>query len=75
MPVFAFSNPTITVDTASFTFAGKCDDNKTFVPKSRVITVDKRGDELLLFLTESTIIQLYDLPNSRDTYDLIVGAL
>ena len=75
MPVFAFSNPTITVDTASFTFAAKCDENKTFVPTSRVISVDKRGDEVLLFLTESTIIQLYDLPSSRDTYDLITGAL
>lgn len=75
MPVFAFSNPNITVGANSFTFAGKCDEQKTFVPKSRVITVDKRGDEVLLFLTESTIIQLYELPSSRDTYDLIVGAL
>lgn len=75
MPVFAFCNPKITVSETSFTFAGKCDEQMTYVPKSRVITVDKRGDEVLLFLTESTIIQLYDLPCSRDTYDLIIAAL
>lgn len=75
MPVFAFANPEITITATAFTFAGKCDENKSFVLKSRIITIDKRGNEILLFLTESTIIQLYDLPSSRDTYDLIVSNL
>jgi hypothetical protein len=48
--------------------------DSTFVFKNKVMSVDKRGDELLIF-TENQIIQLVELKNIRDTYDNIINWL
>ena len=75
MPVFAYENPTIKVSTKGFTFSAKCDERSTYVPLSKVSSVDLAGDTILIFFGDNSIVQLNDLPHVRDTYDLLIGAL
>jgi hypothetical protein len=74
-PVFAYDNPAIKVSDKGFTFSAKCDYRSTYVPLSKVSSVDLAGDTILIFLTDDSIVQLNELPNSRDTYDLLIGSL
>jgi hypothetical protein len=74
-PVFAYDNPTIKVSDKGYTFSAKCDERRTYVPLSKVSSVDLAGDTILIFLTDDSIVQLNELSNSRETYDLLIGAL
>jgi hypothetical protein len=75
MPVFAYENPHIKVSDKGFTFSGKCDDRSTYVPLSKVSSVDLAGDTILIFFADNSIVQLNGLHHVRDTYDLLIGAL
>ncbi len=70
--VFTYANPKIEYLSVGIRFSGQCEVDSTFVFKNKVMSVDKRGDELLIFLTENQIIQLVELKNIRDTYDNII---
>ncbi len=54
-------------------FANKCDEKEVFVPKSRVLSVERTDNEILIFLTENQIVQLMDCP--KETYALIIDSL
>ncbi len=75
MPTFAFGNPEIKITDTSITVSAPCDARSIAFPKSRIITVERNESEILLFLTDATIVQLYDLPNSREVYDQIQASL
>lgn len=75
MTVFAYENPTINISTKGFTFSAKCDERSTYVPLSKVSSVDRIGDTILIFFGDNSIVQLNDLPHVRDTYDLLIAAL
>jgi hypothetical protein len=70
--VFTYEDPQIDYSTTGIKFSGKCNDESTFVFKTRVISIDRRADEILLFLTDNQIIQLVGLKAVRDTYDAII---
>ncbi len=70
--VFTYEDPKIEYLAAGIKFSGKCNDESTFVFKSRVLSIDRRADEILLFLNENQIIQLVELKAIRDTYDEII---
>ncbi len=70
--VFTYANPKIECLSVGIRFPGQSKVDSTFVFKNKVMSVDKRGDELLIFLTENQIIQLVELKNIRDTYDNII---
>jgi hypothetical protein len=74
-PVFAYDNPTIKVSDKGFTFSAKCDDRSTYVPLSKVSSVDLAGNTILIFLGDNSIVQLNDLPHVLLTYDLLIAAL
>lgn len=76
MPVtntFTFYNPTITITTNGMRFANKCDEREVFIGKSRVMSVERADNEILIFLTENQIVQLIECP--RETYALIIDTL
>lgn len=76
MPVFAYSNPTITVVPAkSIQVAAKCNERILFILVSNIITLDRSGDQVLIFIKDGSIVQLYDLANTLDTFDLLKSAL
>lgn len=70
--VFTYEDPRIDYRPAGIMFTVHCEDDCTFVFKNRIITVDKRGDEILLFLTDNQIVQIVGLKAIRDTYDAII---
>ncbi len=70
--VFTYEDPKIDYLTTGIKFSGKCNDESTFIFKSRVLSVDRRADEILLFLTDNQILQLVGLKATRDTYDAII---
>ncbi len=73
--VFTYSHPKIEYMTAGIKFSDRCNDEATFIFKHRVLSVDRRGEEILIFLTENQIVQLVDLPAVRDTYENIINWL
>jgi len=76
MPVvntFTFYNPTISITTNGMRFANKCDEREVFVPKSRILSVERADNEILIFLTENQIVQLIDCP--KEAYGLIIDTL
>lgn len=73
--VFTYCNPKVDYMTAGIKFSAKCNDESTFIFKHRVLSIDRRADEILIFLTENQIVQLVDLPCVRDTYDHIIDWL
>ena len=76
MPVFAYSNPTITVVVGkSIQVAAKCDEHISFIQVAQITTLDRSGDQLLIFMKDGSIVQLYDLPSVADTFDLLKSAL
>lgn len=76
MPVFAYSNPTITVVAGrSIQVAAKCDERISFVQVAQITTLDRAGDQVLIFMKDGSIVQLYDLPSVADTFDLLKSAL
>ena len=76
MPVFAYSNPTITVVVGrSIQVAARCDERISFVQVSQITTLDRAGDQVVIFIKDGSIVQLYDLPSVVDTFDLIKSAL
>ena len=75
MPVFAYENPTIKVSDKGFTFSNKCDERSTYVPLSKVLSVDLAGDTILIFFGDNSIVQLNGVSHVRDTYDLLIGSL
>lgn len=70
--VFNYSNPVIDYMMAGIKFSTKCNDESTFIFKHRILSIDRRADEILIFLTENQIVQLVDLPSVRDTYHTII---
>lgn len=54
-------------------FANKCDEREVFIGKSRVMSVERADNEILIFLTENQIVQLIECP--RETYALIIDTL
>ena len=76
MPVFAYSNPTISIVVGrSIQVAARCDERISFVLVSQITTLDRAGDQVLIFIKDGSIVQLYDLPNVADTFDLLKSAL
>ncbi len=73
--VITYEDPKIDFLTAGIKFSGRCEEDSTFILKTRILSIDKRADELLIFLTENQIIQLVELKNIRDTYDNIINWL
>lgn len=76
MPVtntFTFYNPTITITANGMRFSNKCDEREVFIGKSRVMSVERADNEILIFLTENQIVQLIECP--RETYALIIDSL
>ncbi len=73
--VITYEHPKIDFLTAGIKFSGHCEEDSTFILKTRILSIDKRADELLIFLTENQIIQLVELKNIRDTYDNIINWL
>ncbi len=73
--VFTYEDPKIDYLTSGIKFSGRCEEDSTFVFKNRVLSIDRRSDEILLFLTENQIIQLVGLKAVRDTYDAIIAWL
>jgi len=74
--VFAYSNPTIkVVPGQSIEVAAKCDERVSFIPVSRIVSLDRAGDQVLIFLKDGSIVQLYDLQSVADTFDLLKSAL
>lgn len=76
MPVtntFTFYNPTITITANGMRFANKCDERETYINKSRVLSVERADNEILIFLTENQIVQLMECP--REIYGLIIDSL
>ena len=74
--VFTYEDPRIDYLTAGIKFSQRCEEDSTFVFKSRVLSIDRRADEILIFLTENQIVQLVDLKGkSRDIYDAIINWL
>ena len=73
--VITYEHPKIDFLTAGIKFSGRCEEDSTFIFKSRILSIDKRADEILIFLTESQIIQLVGLKSIRDTYDELIQHL
>ena len=73
--VITYEHPKIDFLTAGIKFSGRCEEDSTFILKTRILSIDKRAEELLIFLTENQIIQLVELKNIRDTYDNIINWL
>lgn len=74
--VFAYSNPTISIVVGrSIQVAARCDERVSFVQVANITTLDRAGDQVLIFLKDGSIVQLYDLPNVADTFDLLKSAL
>ncbi len=73
--VITYEHPKIDFLTAGIKFSGRCEEDSTFILKTRILSIDKRADELLIFLTENQIIQLVELKNIRDIYDNIINWL
>ena len=70
---FTYINPTISINSTNIRFSSKCDEQQTFILKSRILTVDRASNEILIFLTDNQIVQLIDCP--QETYSLIVDSL
>jgi hypothetical protein len=70
--VFTYCNPMIEYISAGIIFSAKCNDESTFIFKNRIMSIDRRDQEILIFLTENQIVQLVDLYSVRDTYDCII---
>ena len=70
--VFSYSKPTIDYMSMGIKFCSKCDELCTFVFKSRIISIDKQNDEILIFLTDNQIVQLTQLENTNETYNAII---
>ena len=70
--VFTYEDPQIDYLAAGIKFSQRCDQDSTFVFKSRVLSIDRRADEILIFLTENQIVQLVGLKGTRDTYDALI---
>ncbi len=76
MPIFAYSNPTVTVVTGrSIQVAARCDERISLVQVAQITTLDRAGDQVLIFIKDGSIVQLYDLPSVSDTFDLLKSAL
>lgn len=76
MPVFAYSNPTITIVVGrSIQVAARCDERISFIQVSQITTLDRSGDQVLIFMKDGSIVQLYDLQSLADTFDLLKSAL
>ncbi len=73
--VFTYHHPHIEYMTAGIKFSDKCGEESTFIFKTRILSIDRRADEILIFLTENQIVQLVDLKSVRDTYDSIIAWL
>ena len=74
--VFTYENPIIDYLIAGIKISQRCEEDSTFIFKNRIITIDKRGDEILIFLTDNQIVQLVGFKgNSKDTYDAIINWL
>lgn len=73
--VFTYENPNIQYMDIGIKFSDKCGDECTVVFKNRIISIDRRAEEILIFLTENHIVQLVGLKCLRDTYDAIIGWL
>lgn len=76
MPVFAYSNPTISIVAGrSIQVAAKCDERISLIQVANITTLDRAGEQVLIFLKDGSIVQLYDLPSPADTFDLLKSAL
>lgn len=73
--VFTYEDPKIAYLTVGIKFSGRCEEDSTFILKTRILSIDRHIDEILIFLTENQIIQLVGLKAVRDTYDEIIGWL
>ncbi len=73
--VFTYEDPKIEFLATGIKFSDKCNDESTFIFKSRVLAVDRRADEILIFLTDNQILQLVGIKAIRDTYDSIISWL
>jgi hypothetical protein len=73
--VFTYSAPIIDYMTMGIKFCSPCIYSCTFVFKSRVISIDKQNDEILIFLIDNQIVQLTDLQNTNETYNAIIAWL
>ena len=70
--VFAYEDPRIDYLAAGIKFSQRCDQDSTFVFKNRVLSIDRKADEILIFRTENQIVQLVGLKAIRDTYDSLI---
>lgn len=70
--VFTYSKPIIDYMTIGIKFCSRCEESCTFVFKSRIISIDKQNDEILIFLTDNQIVQLTQLENTNETYNAII---
>ncbi len=70
--VFTYSAPIIDYMIMGIKFCSPCEESCTFAFKSRIISIDKQNDEILIFLTDNQIVQLTHLQNANETYNSII---
>ncbi len=73
--VFTYNNPAIDYTAAGIKFCSRCNESCTFAFKSRIISVDKQGNEILIFLTDNQIIQLTELNDTAAIYYKIIDEI
>lgn len=70
--VFTYSDPIIDYLASGIKFSAKCEEDCTFVFKTRIISIDRRAEEILIFLADNQIVQLVGLKSPKDIYNSII---
>lgn len=73
--VFTYNNPIIDYLVTGIKFCSRCNESCTFAFKHRIISVDKQGNEISIFLTDNQIIQLTDLNDTSAIYYKIIDEI